>query len=157
LFSCSLQRNYRYFFLFIATSTFLCIFAFIFAWLSVYSQMEDNGGSMWMALRKEAYSFALIIYTSIVVWFVGGLTVFHLYLIGTNQVVYFLLLHIFFRTSLQILILLYQTSSNAFNRTIWYTEMVSISWTSGSVRKLINFLLCYFNLFLFSFWMGDCY
>ncbi|CAN6191355.1 unnamed protein product [Urochloa humidicola] len=81
-------RNYRYFFLFIATSTFLCIFVFVFAWLSVYNQMEDNGGSMWLALRKEAYSFALIIYTSIVVWFVGGLTVFHLYLIGTNQTTY---------------------------------------------------------------------
>lgn len=81
-------RNYRFFFLFIATSTFLCIFVFIFSWLSVYSQMEENGGSIWKALRKEAYSFALIIYTSIVVWFVGGLTVFHLYLIGTNQTTY---------------------------------------------------------------------
>jgi len=59
--------------------------------------MKDNGGSMWMALRKEAYSFALIIYTSIVVWFVGGLTVFHLYLISTNQVVYFLKLYILFK------------------------------------------------------------
>ena len=59
--------------------------------------MKDNGGSMWMALRKEACSFALIIYTSIVVWFVGGLTVFHLYLIGTNQVVYFLNCIYFFK------------------------------------------------------------
>jgi palmitoyltransferase ZDHHC9/14/18 len=49
--------------------------------------MKDNGGFIWKALRKEAYSFALIIYTSIVVWFVGGLTVFHLYLISTNQVI----------------------------------------------------------------------
>ncbi|KAJ1264551.1 hypothetical protein BS78_08G009600 [Paspalum vaginatum] len=81
-------RNYRFFFFFIATSTFLCIFIFIFSWLSVYSQMVDGGGSIWRALRKEAYSFALIIYTSIVVWFVGGLTVFHLYLIGTNQTTY---------------------------------------------------------------------
>ncbi|KAL6595428.1 hypothetical protein ACP70R_047768 [Stipagrostis hirtigluma subsp. patula] len=81
-------RNYRYFFLFIATSTFLCILVFIFSWLDVYSQSEDNGDSIWKALRKEAFSFALIIYTSIVVWFVGGLTVFHLYLIGTNQSTY---------------------------------------------------------------------
>jgi len=50
-----------------------------------------------MALRKEAYSFALIIYTSIVVWLISGLNEFHLYLIGTNQVVYFLKLHIFFK------------------------------------------------------------
>jgi palmitoyltransferase ZDHHC9/14/18 len=49
--------------------------------------MKDNGGFIWKALRKEVYSFALIIYTSIIVWFVGGLTVFHLYLIGTNQVI----------------------------------------------------------------------
>ncbi|KAL6870636.1 hypothetical protein ACP4OV_014484 [Aristida adscensionis] len=81
-------RNYRYFFLFIATSTCLCIFVFIFSWLDVYSQSEENGGSIWKALRMEAYSFALIIYTSIAVWFVGGLTVFHVYLIGTNQTTY---------------------------------------------------------------------
>jgi palmitoyltransferase ZDHHC9/14/18 len=49
--------------------------------------MVNNGGSIWMALRKEAYNFALVIYTSIVVRFVGGLTVFHLYLITNNQVI----------------------------------------------------------------------
>jgi hypothetical protein len=64
--------------------------------------MKDNGGSMWLAMRKEAYSFALIIYTSIVVWFVGGLTVFHLYLIGTNQVIL-----LPFNLQLQILVPLY--------------------------------------------------
>uniref|UniRef100_A0A453KB88 S-acyltransferase n=1 Tax=Aegilops tauschii subsp. strangulata TaxID=200361 RepID=A0A453KB88_AEGTS len=79
-------RNYRYFFLFIATSTFLCISVLIFSWLNVHGEMQDNGGSIWKALRKEVYSFVLIIYTSIVVWFVGGLTVLHLYLISTNQV-----------------------------------------------------------------------
>ncbi|VAI15828.1 unnamed protein product [Triticum turgidum subsp. durum] len=78
-------RNYRYFFLFIATSTFLCISVLIFSWLNVHGEMQDNGGSIWKALRKEVYSFVLIIYTSIVVWFVGGLTVLHLYLISTNQ------------------------------------------------------------------------
>lgn len=81
-------RNYRYFFLFIATSTFLCIFILIFSWLDVYGEMEDKGSSFWKALRKEVYSFVLIIYTSIVVWFVGGLTVLHLYLISTNQTTY---------------------------------------------------------------------
>ncbi|KAF7071718.1 hypothetical protein CFC21_076980 [Triticum aestivum] len=81
-------RNYRYFFLFIATSTFLCISVLIFSWLNVHGEMQDNGGSIWKALRKEVYSFVLIIYTSIVVWFVGGLTVLHLYLISTNQTTY---------------------------------------------------------------------
>ncbi|KAF7068641.1 hypothetical protein CFC21_074376 [Triticum aestivum] len=81
-------RNYRYFFLFIATSTFLCISVLIFSWLNVHGEMQDNGGSIWKALRKEVYSFVLIIYTSIVVWFVGGLTALHLYLISTNQTTY---------------------------------------------------------------------
>ncbi|KAM3255968.1 hypothetical protein ACQJBY_048871 [Aegilops geniculata] len=81
-------RNYRYFFLFITTSTFLCISVLIFSWLNVHGEMQDNGGSIWKALRKEVYSFVLIIYTSIVVWFVGGLTVLHLYLISTNQTTY---------------------------------------------------------------------
>jgi hypothetical protein len=85
-FSFFLQRNYRYFFLFVATSTFLCIIVFIFSWVNVYYERGDDGGSIWKALRKETYSFVLIIYTFIVVWFVGGLTVFHLYLISTNQV-----------------------------------------------------------------------
>nr|CBX24375.1 hypothetical_protein [Oryza glaberrima] len=80
--------NYRYFFLFVATSTFLCIFVFIFSWVNVYYERGYNGGSIWKALRKEVYSFVLIIYTFIVVWFVGGLTVFHLYLISTNQATY---------------------------------------------------------------------
>ncbi|BAF27517.1 Os11g0133800 [Oryza sativa Japonica Group] len=83
-----LNRNYRYFFLFVATSTFLCIIVFIFSWVNVYYERGDDGGSIWKALRKETYSFVLIIYTFIVVWFVGGLTVFHLYLISTNQTTY---------------------------------------------------------------------
>ncbi|KAF0907271.1 hypothetical protein E2562_015773 [Oryza meyeriana var. granulata] len=81
-------RNYRYFFLFVAMSTFLCIFVFIFSWVNIYYEREANGGSIWKALCKEVYSFVLIIYTSIVVWFVGALTVFHLYLISTNQTTY---------------------------------------------------------------------
>uniref|UniRef100_A0A0E0F285 S-acyltransferase n=1 Tax=Oryza meridionalis TaxID=40149 RepID=A0A0E0F285_9ORYZ len=46
-------RNYRYFFLFVATSTFLCIFVFIFSWMNVYYERGYNGGSIWRALRKE--------------------------------------------------------------------------------------------------------
>uniref|UniRef100_A0A0E0IXS1 S-acyltransferase n=1 Tax=Oryza nivara TaxID=4536 RepID=A0A0E0IXS1_ORYNI len=46
-------RNYRYFFLFVATSTFLCIFVFIFSWVNVYYERGYNGGSIWKALRKE--------------------------------------------------------------------------------------------------------
>lgn len=50
--------------------------------------MNSEDVSIWKALIKTPASIALIIYTFICVWFVGGLTVFHLYLISTNQSTY---------------------------------------------------------------------
>ena len=42
--------------------------------------------TIWKAMAKTPASIALIIYTFIAVWFVGGLSVFHLNLMSTNQV-----------------------------------------------------------------------
>ncbi|AQK78521.1 putative protein S-acyltransferase 7 [Zea mays] len=44
--------------------------------------------TIWKAMTKTPASIALIIYTFIAVWFVGGLSVFHLYLMSTNQTTY---------------------------------------------------------------------
>ncbi|KAG9454946.1 hypothetical protein H6P81_007850 [Aristolochia fimbriata] len=79
-------RNYRFFFLFISSSTFLCIYVFTFSWLNVLHQKRN--GSLWSAMSRDVVSVVLIVYCFIAVWFVGGLTVFHLYLIGTNQTTY---------------------------------------------------------------------
>eukprot|EP01018_Ginkgo_biloba_P017710 Gb_12577 [translate_table: standard] len=43
---------------------------------------------VWKAMSKTPASIVLIVYTFFAVWFVGGLTVFHLYLISTNQTTY---------------------------------------------------------------------
>ncbi|GJN28394.1 hypothetical protein PR202_gb16507 [Eleusine coracana subsp. coracana] len=68
----TVKRNYRYFFLFIATSTFLCIFVFIFAWLSVYSQMTTYENFRYHYNKKEnpyrksiAANFAEVFFTKI--------------------------------------------------------------------------------------------
>lgn len=50
--------------------------------------MRSEKTSIWRALVNTPASIVLIIYTFIAVWFVGGLTVFHLYLISTNQSTY---------------------------------------------------------------------
>ncbi|KAJ7972042.1 S-acyltransferase [Quillaja saponaria] len=77
-------RNYPFFILFISSSTLLCIYVFAFSWVNVLQQ-KGNLGSI---LSRDVVSVALIVYCFIAVWFVGGLTVFHLYLISTNQTTY---------------------------------------------------------------------
>lgn len=81
-------RNYRFFFLFISTSTFLCIYVFIFSWLNIIGETKSHYHSIRESIKREVLSLVFIVYTFIAVWFVGGLTVFHLYLISTNQTTY---------------------------------------------------------------------
>ncbi|KAG0483993.1 hypothetical protein HPP92_012077 [Vanilla planifolia] len=81
-------RNYPFFFLFISSSTVLCMYVFTFSWLNVLEEMENYGNSLWKSMKGELLSLVLIVYTFIAVWFVGGLTVFHIYLMSTNQTTY---------------------------------------------------------------------
>ncbi|KAF1883281.1 hypothetical protein Lal_00030387 [Lupinus albus] len=75
-------RNYRFFFLFISTSTILGIYVFVFSCIS----LAENG-----ILKTMAHDFIsdfLVIYCFISVWFVRGLTAFHFYHICSNKPVY---------------------------------------------------------------------
>ncbi|KAI3444254.1 hypothetical protein Pfo_000919 [Paulownia fortunei] len=77
-------RNYRFFYMFISTSTILCIYIFVVSWYNIVHQK----GSVWKAMSCDYLSDVLILYCFISFWFVGGLTVFHFYLISTNQTTY---------------------------------------------------------------------
>ncbi|KAL9246052.1 hypothetical protein vseg_019635 [Gypsophila vaccaria] len=81
-------RNYRFFFMFVSTTTILCIYVFAFCWVYIKRIANAEDISIWKAMIKTPASIVLIIYTFIAVWFVGGLTAFHLYLISTNQTTY---------------------------------------------------------------------
>lgn len=50
--------------------------------------MGSEETTIWKAMIKTPASIVLIVYTFISMWFVGGLTAFHLYLISTNQTTY---------------------------------------------------------------------
>ncbi|KAM7268277.1 hypothetical protein ACFE04_010443 [Oxalis oulophora] len=50
--------------------------------------MDSENTSIWKAMIKTPASIVLIIFTFIAMWFVGGLTAFHLYLISTSQTTY---------------------------------------------------------------------
>lgn len=81
-------RNYRFFYMFISTSTTLCLYVFTFSWALLLNQKHNRNQALIQTMRDEVLSVVLIVYCFIAVWFVGGLTVFHFYLICTNQTTY---------------------------------------------------------------------
>ncbi|XP_057767390.1 probable protein S-acyltransferase 1 [Salvia miltiorrhiza] len=81
---CIGARNYATFILFITTSTILCVYVFTF---SLVNLLKESGWA-WRVLSDDMMLVSLIIYSFIAVWFVGGLSVFHYYLIFTNQTTY---------------------------------------------------------------------
>ncbi|XP_052183137.1 probable protein S-acyltransferase 7 isoform X2 [Diospyros lotus] len=81
-------RNYRFFFMFVSSTTLICVYVFGFCWVYIKKITESEKTSVWKAMTKSPASLVLIIYTFIAVWFVGGLTIFHLYLMSSNQSTY---------------------------------------------------------------------
>ncbi|PON95428.1 Zinc finger, DHHC-type, palmitoyltransferase [Trema orientale] len=81
-------RNYRFFFMFVFSTTLLCIYVFAFCWVYIRRIMGSEETTIWKAMIKTPASIVLVVYTFISMWFVGGLTAFHLYLISTNQTTY---------------------------------------------------------------------
>ncbi|KAL8474433.1 hypothetical protein ACS0TY_031049 [Phlomoides rotata] len=75
------ERNYGFFFMFVFSSTLLCLYVHGFCWLGQI--MDSEKSSIWKAMTNTPASINILS-----LWFVGGLSIFHLYLISTNQTTY---------------------------------------------------------------------
>lgn len=86
--TCIGRRNYRSFLLFVLTSTALCVWVFALCVLNVVHGVNERGWD-WGALQGSYIAaFVLMAYAFCLFWFVGGLSVFHLYLTSRNQTTY---------------------------------------------------------------------
>ncbi|PUZ45083.1 hypothetical protein GQ55_8G191800 [Panicum hallii var. hallii] len=85
---CIGRRNYRFFFMFISSTTFLCLYVFGFSWVNLFLISRQYSVGLGGAVADSPVSGFLIAYTFVTAWFVGGLTAFHSYLVCTNQTTY---------------------------------------------------------------------
>ncbi|KAK9819184.1 hypothetical protein WJX81_007202 [Elliptochloris bilobata] len=87
---CIGERNYRFFLLFIFTTTALDVLVFVFAWLRLVWRVQHDADSPLLgdAIQREPAAMFLVCFTFLAFWFVGGLSGLHAYFTSNNTTTY---------------------------------------------------------------------
>lgn len=86
--TCVGRRNYRTFLFFILSASTLCCWVLATCIAQLWKAAGERNGDWGASIGAYPASLVLIIYVFIAVWFVGGLSVFHMWLVGKNMTTY---------------------------------------------------------------------
>lgn len=120
-----MQRNYRFFFMFVSSATLLCLYVFGICWIFIVRIRDRETTSIWKAMINYPAFIVIILYALLAVFFVGGLTAYHLYLISKNMV----------KITIKICIIYDQQSVNTF----WFKEiLLSVLFYAHEILNLFS-------------------
>ncbi|XWS23014.1 hypothetical protein CRYUN_Cryun29cG0084800 [Craigia yunnanensis] len=85
---CIALRNYRFYLTFFITALVFFIYTFAFSCWRIHQRMLESGNGLFGMLRKCPETLALTFFSFAAIWFLGGLAMFHSYLIAINQTAY---------------------------------------------------------------------
>ncbi|EXC01254.1 putative S-acyltransferase [Morus notabilis] len=85
---CIALRNYRFYLTFVVSALAFFIYLFSFSCLRIHQRMTNSGTNLLGLLKNCPETLALALFSLAAALFLGGLVLFHVHLIVTNQTAY---------------------------------------------------------------------
>ncbi|XP_015577875.1 probable protein S-acyltransferase 1 [Ricinus communis] len=85
---CVALRNYRFYMTFVISALNFFIYIFVFSFWRIQRRMSRIGSGLIGMLMNCPETLALVLFSFAAIWFLGGLAIFHVYLIAINQTAY---------------------------------------------------------------------
>ncbi|GAV66979.1 zf-DHHC domain-containing protein [Cephalotus follicularis] len=85
---CIALRNYRFYMAFVISALIFFIYIFVFSCWRIHQRMLENNTGLLRMLGNFPETLALALFSFMAICFLGGLTVFHVYLVAVNQTAY---------------------------------------------------------------------
>ncbi|CAK7348975.1 unnamed protein product [Dovyalis caffra] len=85
---CIALRNYRFYLTFIVSALIFFIYVFSFSCWRIHRRMLRTGTGLLGMLKNCPETLALVSFSFATIWFLGSLTIFHVFLLARNQTGY---------------------------------------------------------------------